>query len=72
MSYRCVRYSHTYSKLPSGAVMGNCLGLSILVFGIIVLYMLSSPVYRRKPEPGSYSLSALGGEESEEDPIKDS
>lgn len=51
--------------------MGNCLGLAILVFGVMVLYMLSSPVYKRKPEPGSYSLSALGGEESEEDPIKD-
>ncbi|EDV26717.1 uncharacterized protein TRIADDRAFT_55036 [Trichoplax adhaerens] len=66
-----LKYPHSYSNLPSGAAMGNCLGLAILTFGLIVIYMLSSPIYKRKPEPGNYSLSALGGEESEEDPIKD-
>ncbi|XP_018599532.1 lysosomal membrane ascorbate-dependent ferrireductase CYB561A3 isoform X1 [Scleropages formosus] len=40
-----------YSKLPPEAVFANSLGILIVVFGLVVLKILSNPEWQR-PEPG--------------------
>lgn len=49
-----------YSSLPPEAVFGNSLGVVIVVFGLVVLKMLSNPRWQRPdaaPAETSYSVS---------------
>lgn len=40
-----------YSMLPPEAILGNCLGIIIVAFGLVVLKILSNQTWQR-PEPG--------------------
>uniref|UniRef100_A0A2I9LNW2 Cytochrome b561 n=1 Tax=Centruroides hentzi TaxID=88313 RepID=A0A2I9LNW2_9SCOR len=40
-----------YSLLPAEGVIANLLGVSLVVLGILVVYLVSSPRFRRQPLP---------------------
>ncbi|TKS78082.1 Cytochrome b ascorbate-dependent protein 3 [Collichthys lucidus] len=47
-----------YSKLPPEAVLGNTLGVLIVAFGLVVLKILSNPIWQRpdsRPEDTAYT-----------------
>nr|XP_039270935.1 cytochrome b561-like [Styela clava] len=49
--------SGQYSKLPYGAVIGNCLGLSILAFIMVVGYIVYNPKWKREEDSENEPLS---------------
>ena len=45
-----------YANLPSAGVVLNLLGVSIIIFAILVGYLVSRPNYKRKPLPEEQAL----------------
>ncbi|KAM8806756.1 plasma membrane ascorbate-dependent reductase CYBRD1 [Eudromia elegans] len=50
-----------YSTSPPEAIFVNCLGLLIVIFGALVLWMASRPHWRRPPEELPKALQPNGG-----------
>lgn len=44
-------YSSDYSSFSSAGVMGNCLGSLYVIFGALVVYLVTEGSYKRKPLP---------------------
>lgn len=40
-----------YSALPNEGVLVNCIGLLILTFGTLVVYLVTEPAYKRESLP---------------------
>ncbi|NWS93861.1 CYBR1 reductase, partial [Mionectes macconnelli] len=51
----------SYSSSPPEANLVNCLGLLLVVFGSLVLWMASRPHWKRPLEENTKVLSAIGG-----------
>lgn len=46
-----------YSKLPHGAIIGNCLGLSTVAFIMVVGFIVYNPKWKRDEDPENEPLS---------------
>lgn len=45
------RLGRSYSSLPPEGIIVNCLGTSLVILGILVVYLVSSPRFRRQALP---------------------
>ncbi|XP_064290570.1 plasma membrane ascorbate-dependent reductase CYBRD1 [Passer domesticus] len=52
--------SPAYSESPPEATLVNCLGLLLVIFGSIILWMASRPYWKRPPEENAKILSPIG------------
>ncbi|RMC18554.1 hypothetical protein DUI87_04446 [Hirundo rustica rustica] len=50
----------SYSESPPEATLVNCLGLLIVVFGSLILWMASRPHWKRPPEENAKILTPIG------------
>ncbi|NXI59509.1 CYBR1 reductase, partial [Chloroceryle aenea] len=50
-----------YKASPPEATFVNCLGLLLVIFGAIVLWMASRPHWKRPPEQNAKVLQSIGG-----------
>ncbi|XP_017691131.1 PREDICTED: DDB1- and CUL4-associated factor 17 isoform X3 [Lepidothrix coronata] len=50
-----------YSSSPPEATFVNCLGLLLVVFGLLILWMASRPHWKRPPEENTKVLRSIGG-----------
>ncbi|XP_061860659.1 plasma membrane ascorbate-dependent reductase CYBRD1 [Colius striatus] len=50
-----------YSASPPEATFVNCLGLLLVIFGAIILWMASRPHWKRPPEKNDEVLQPIGG-----------
>ncbi|NXL02674.1 CYBR1 reductase, partial [Mesembrinibis cayennensis] len=50
-----------YSTSPPEATFVNCLGVLLLVFAILILWMVSRPQWKRPPEENAKALQPIGG-----------
>lgn len=46
--------------MPPEAILVNCLGLLIVIFGSIILWMASRPHWKRPPEGNAKILTPIG------------
>ncbi|NXN99922.1 CYBR1 reductase, partial [Rhinopomastus cyanomelas] len=53
--------SPAYSASPPEAVFVNCLGVLLVVFGALILWMASRPHWKRPPEENAKALLPVGG-----------
>ncbi|NWZ33481.1 CYBR1 reductase, partial [Brachypodius atriceps] len=49
-----------YSESPPEAILVNCLGLLLVIFGAIILWMASRPHWKRPPEGNAKILTPIG------------
>ncbi|NXR73318.1 CYBR1 reductase, partial [Pycnonotus jocosus] len=49
-----------YSESPPEAILVNCLGLLLVIFGLIVLWMVSRAHWKRPPEGNAKILTPIG------------
>uniref|UniRef100_A0A8C9NM63 Plasma membrane ascorbate-dependent reductase CYBRD1 n=1 Tax=Serinus canaria TaxID=9135 RepID=A0A8C9NM63_SERCA len=49
-----------YSASPPEATLVNCLGLLLVIFGSLILWMASRPHWKRPPEDNTKILSPIG------------
>ncbi|CAL9693604.1 unnamed protein product [Knipowitschia caucasica] len=47
----------TYSQLPAEGVLANCLGVVLVCFGVLLIFILTNEEYRRPPNPEEEALS---------------
>ncbi|KFP77908.1 Cytochrome b reductase 1, partial [Apaloderma vittatum] len=53
--------SPAYSTSPPEATFVNCLGLLLVIFGALILWMASRPHWKRPPEKNARVLQPIGG-----------
>lgn len=53
--------SSAYSESPPEAIFVNCLGLLIVTFGALILWMASRPHWKRPPEESTKVQRPNGG-----------
>ncbi|NXX45365.1 CYBR1 reductase, partial [Tricholaema leucomelas] len=51
----------SYSEFPPEAIFVNCLGLLLVIFGALILWMASRPHWKRPPEDSVKILQPIGG-----------
>ncbi|XP_064019152.1 plasma membrane ascorbate-dependent reductase CYBRD1 isoform X2 [Pogoniulus pusillus] len=51
----------SYSSSPPEAIFVNCLGLLLVIFGALILWMASRPHWKRPPEDSVKILRPIGG-----------
>lgn len=50
----------TYVLLPNEAVLVNCIGMLLVIFGSFVLYLATEPMYKRESLPEDAMLLTGG------------
>ncbi|GFY67879.1 cytochrome b561 [Trichonephila inaurata madagascariensis] len=45
-----------YKNLPPGAIVGNLLGYCLLLFALLIVYLVATPQFRRRPLPEEVQL----------------
>ncbi|NWY48219.1 CYBR1 reductase, partial [Sylvia atricapilla] len=50
----------SYTQSPPEATLVNCLGVLLVIFGLIILWMASRPHWKRPPEENAKILSPVG------------
>ncbi|NXM56331.1 CYBR1 reductase, partial [Illadopsis cleaveri] len=50
----------SYSESPPEAILVNCLGLLLVIFGALILWMASRPHWKRPPEENTKILRPIG------------
>ncbi|KAF8771252.1 Cytochrome b561 like protein [Argiope bruennichi] len=45
-----------YKDLPPGAVLANLLGYCLIIFGLMIVYLVATPQFRRRPLPEEVQL----------------
>lgn len=47
----CFYRDKDYKNFPSEGLFGNVLGILCIVFGVLVVYLVTQPEYKRQPIP---------------------